>query len=166
MSISTITDSSFRTIYVEHYPRVRRQIYGITRDASSADDLAQDTFVRVFKNKEKFAGRAEIGTWIYRIARNIAIDYTRKRKFTLEETSETEKLDYTTPEQIAIAAQTERKFWHFLSTHRNQDYVDALLLEIKGYPRPEISSLLGVSPDSPKYLVHRMQKQVRSYLEK
>ena len=49
-------------------------------DHDVADDIAQDTFVKVWKNLSSFKGDAKLSTWIYRIATNESLTYLRKKK--------------------------------------------------------------------------------------
>ncbi|MDJ0770894.1 MAG: sigma-70 family RNA polymerase sigma factor [Ilumatobacter sp.] len=63
-----------------HYDRVHavcRRIAGGTRDA---DDAAQEAMIRVVRNLDRFDGRSQFGTWVYRIATNTALDELRRRK--------------------------------------------------------------------------------------
>lgn len=55
-----------------------RQLVG--RDAALADDLAQETFIRVYQSLHQFQGKARFFTWIYRIAYNCFAAYCRSRK--------------------------------------------------------------------------------------
>lgn len=45
-----------------------------------ADDVVQNTFIKVFKNLDKFKGNSKLYTWIYRIATNESITYIKNRK--------------------------------------------------------------------------------------
>src|SRR6184192_3532209 len=47
---------------------------------SDAEDLTQETFVRAYVNIHSFQSRASLNTWLYRIATNVCIDFTRKNK--------------------------------------------------------------------------------------
>ncbi|HLB31387.1 MAG TPA: sigma-70 family RNA polymerase sigma factor [Gammaproteobacteria bacterium] len=55
-----------------------RQLVG--QDAALADDLAQETFIRVYKSLHQFEGNSRFFTWIYRIAYNCFAAYCRSRK--------------------------------------------------------------------------------------
>ena len=55
-----------------------RQLTG--SDIGLADDLAQETFLRVYKNLRSFRGEARFSTWLYRIAYNCFREHARKRK--------------------------------------------------------------------------------------
>ncbi|MCD8042399.1 MAG: sigma-70 family RNA polymerase sigma factor [Tannerellaceae bacterium] len=55
-------------------------IMKIVRDREDAEELTQDVFMKVFKNLVSFKGESNFSTWLYRIAYNTAISYTRKKK--------------------------------------------------------------------------------------
>lgn len=59
---------------------VYRFIYGMTGDSEVAEDLTQETFVRVWKSLTKFDTKKNFHTWTFTIARNVVIDWFRKRK--------------------------------------------------------------------------------------
>lgn len=55
-------------------------VYRLVGDSAVAEDLTQEIFVRVWKNIKKFKRDKNFKTWIYRVARNAAIDFLRKKK--------------------------------------------------------------------------------------
>ena len=65
--------------------RYRRPIFGFvlrfTRDPASAEELAQDVFLKVIERSDTFEGNSKFSTWIYKIARNHCIDHKRKMVF-------------------------------------------------------------------------------------
>ncbi|HET9418121.1 MAG TPA: sigma-70 family RNA polymerase sigma factor [Chthoniobacterales bacterium] len=72
---------AFAELVRNHQSTVRgllRQLTG--HDISLADDLAQETFLRAYKNLRSFRGEARFSTWLYRIAYNCFREYARKRR--------------------------------------------------------------------------------------
>jgi RNA polymerase sigma factor (sigma-70 family) len=64
-----------------HQSSVRGLLRQLTRtDVALADDLAQDTFLRAYKNIRSFRGEARFSTWLYRIAYNCFREDARRRK--------------------------------------------------------------------------------------
>lgn len=66
---------AYKALYEENYPRIKRYVRKFLRDAGprlglDADDIAQETFVKAFKNLEKFQGNSQFYTWLHSIARN------------------------------------------------------------------------------------------------
>jgi RNA polymerase sigma-70 factor (ECF subfamily) len=66
---------------VEKYQnRIFSMVYGMTRNREYARDIAQDTFVKAYRNLESFRLESSFYTWLYRIAMNLTIDHARKVK--------------------------------------------------------------------------------------
>jgi RNA polymerase sigma-70 factor, ECF subfamily len=55
-------------------------LFGFVGDASVAQDLAQEAFVRVYKHRERYKDVARFSTWLYTIGRNLALNEVRNRK--------------------------------------------------------------------------------------
>ena len=72
---------AFAELVRNHQSSVRGLLRHLTRtDVALADDLAQETFLRVYKNLRSFRGEARFSTWLYRIAYNCFREEARKRK--------------------------------------------------------------------------------------
>ena len=70
---------------VDHLPALRAFASSLTRDASSADDLVQDTIVKAWSNIERFDGRANMRGWLFTILRNTFYSHYRKRRREVED---------------------------------------------------------------------------------
>ena len=72
---------AFAELVRNHQSPVRGLLRQFTRgDLALADDLAQETFLRAYKNIRSFRGEAKFSTWLYRIAYNCFREEARKRK--------------------------------------------------------------------------------------
>ena len=72
---------AFGELVRRHQSAVRGLLRQLTRtDVASADDLAQETFLRAYKHIRSFRGEARFSTWLYRIAYNCFREEARKRK--------------------------------------------------------------------------------------
>ena len=72
---------AFAELVRNHQSPVRGLLRQLTRsDLALADDLAQETFLRAYKNIRSFRGEAKFSTWLYRIAYNCFREEARKRK--------------------------------------------------------------------------------------
>jgi RNA polymerase sigma-70 factor, ECF subfamily len=75
-------DGGAFAILVERFQRkIYRVAYAIVRDEAEADGITQDTFVQAYTNLSRFEGRAELETWLTRIAINRSRDCLRRRRF-------------------------------------------------------------------------------------
>jgi RNA polymerase sigma-70 factor (ECF subfamily) len=74
-------DTGAFSVLVERYSR---DVYGfaffMAKDKSDAEDITQETFVKVWKNVKKFKPEQRFKSWLLTIARNTTIDYIRKRR--------------------------------------------------------------------------------------
>lgn len=84
----------FEMKFAAAYEQSRDAVYGylvyMTRDASLAEDLSQEVFLRMFLHLDKFRGEAKVRTWALRIARNVFLSYAKKKRPCLLEEQEWE----------------------------------------------------------------------------
>lgn len=73
-------DEALRELVQRHIPAVYGFIFRMVGDAHAAEDLSQDTFVKIWKNLRRYDVTKPFRTWLFAIAKNVAIDYLRKKK--------------------------------------------------------------------------------------
>lgn len=71
--------AAYRGLVEKYQERIFTMIYGMVRNREQAQDLTQETFVRGFRRLDSFRQDAKFYTWVYRIAKNVSIDYIRRR---------------------------------------------------------------------------------------
>ncbi len=69
---------AFKVLFDAHYMRLRLATTRILGNGDDAEDICQDAFLKAFKGIQNFKGESAFYTWIYRIARNLIIDFSRK----------------------------------------------------------------------------------------
>ncbi len=72
--------TAYRGLVEKYQSRVYAMVYGMLRNREDARDITQEAFVKAYRNLDSFRLEASFYTWLYRIAMNLAIDFTRKRK--------------------------------------------------------------------------------------
>ena len=72
--------SAFRELVERHQLRVYQIVHRMLRDRTDADDVTQETFVKVWRGLPSYDGRAQFSTWLYTIARNTALNALRARR--------------------------------------------------------------------------------------
>jgi RNA polymerase sigma-70 factor (ECF subfamily) len=75
-----IRAEDFDELVREHQRRIYRVLLSLTRDPDAADTLTQECFLRAYQKRNTFRGEASVGTWLVRIAVNLARDHGRNRK--------------------------------------------------------------------------------------
>jgi RNA polymerase sigma-70 factor (ECF subfamily) len=76
-------ESAIRAIIKANNQRLYRLARGILRDDAEAEDVVQETYIRLFTHLEDFRGASSLTTWLSRIAINEALGRLRKRKAVL-----------------------------------------------------------------------------------
>jgi RNA polymerase sigma-70 factor (ECF subfamily) len=71
---------AFRVLVERHSTSVFRLAYRMTGNQHDAEEVVQEAFLRAYQKLRQFDGRANFGTWVYRIAANYAIDQMRQRR--------------------------------------------------------------------------------------
>jgi RNA polymerase sigma-70 factor (ECF subfamily) len=69
--------TDFDSVYREHYADVHRFVFQFVQDASLADELTQDAFLKAYLAWDSFRGEAPERIWLFRIARNVCLDHLR-----------------------------------------------------------------------------------------
>jgi len=70
---------AFEELVERYWPRIFGRFYKQLGDRQEAEDLAQDVFLRLYRNRRHYQPRASFATWIYHIARNVARNAVRSR---------------------------------------------------------------------------------------
>lgn len=103
--------------------RLFRYLLFLTGNRDLAQDLFQDTWLRVLERGSQYSGRARFETWMFAIARNLMIDHTRKRSaVSLDEVTDPDR-----ERPLEIAADMPSPFDHFQSGEKAARIGQALL---------------------------------------
>ena len=70
---------AFGELVQKYQKRIYELAYNFTHHPEDAYDLSQEIFLRSYKALNRFQNKSTFYTWIYRIAKNACIDYTRRR---------------------------------------------------------------------------------------
>lgn len=69
-------------LHRDHYPRLWSSVQRILNNPTQADDVVQEAFIKAHRDIRRFEGNSQLGTWLYRIAINQALDTIRKKQRT------------------------------------------------------------------------------------
>ena len=74
---------AFETLFETYSDKAYRLAVGLLENETEADCVVQDTFLRVLERLDQFEARAQLSTWLYRVAYNLSIDRLRQRRPTV-----------------------------------------------------------------------------------
>src|SRR5438105_7597374 len=73
-------EDAYRELIKRYERPVFSLIYRMVRDKETAEDLAQETFIKVLNHIDRYRPEFKFSSWLFKIANNVAIDYLRKRQ--------------------------------------------------------------------------------------
>ncbi|HWR61863.1 MAG TPA: sigma-70 family RNA polymerase sigma factor [Clostridia bacterium] len=159
----SVSELEFTRIYQDYYKSVCSYINKTMNNNVLAEDLTQETFIKVLGALEDFDRSKPLAPWLYRIARNTCIDYCRKSKRTLELLDEFTCYDKedNSPENIVLTKEKQAVIKDALSGI-SQKYKKAVILrDFNELSYKDIASALRLNEASAKILIHRGRKQFR-----
>jgi len=164
---------AFGTLMRRHQRRVYRLALQLVRSPAEAEDVTQDTFVRAYGAVERFDGRSEPFTWIYRIAVNLSLNVIRARKAGERSSS---------PDDPQIEALLVDRAAGVNPELTNSDKqlgaalragIDALsdvlrttlvLVLVEGVPHADAAQILGCSEGTVAWRIHEARRKLRLFL--
>jgi RNA polymerase sigma-70 factor (ECF subfamily) len=161
-------------ILVDRFQRkIYRVAYAITRDDTEADTITQDTFIQAYTHLGKFQGRAELETWLTRIAINRSRDWLRRRKFVSifsHDDADSDDRIYAI-EPVDEQPDAERLF--ILRAERTLSSQQKIIFRLRHYENhslEEIAELLGLRSGTVRAhlfrAIHKVRKELGEWVTK
>jgi len=145
--------------------RVYRVALGMTRNHADAEEVMQDVFLAVLRKIKTFEGRAALGTWIYRVATNLALTKRRRTRRSGREPHALEWADQRpTPEEYALARERHAITARLLDSLPVSYRRVLLLRDVEGLSTSEAAEFLGASVGCVKSRLHRARVLLRQQL--
>jgi len=173
-------ESAFRELIRRYERPVFSLIYRMVRDSAAAEDLAQDSFIKVLNHLDKYRPEFKFSSWLFKIANNVAIDFLRKRQLDtisidgsphastaaeveatsieLSDSAESPLDELASRELGAIIEQAIAKL--------RPEYRNCIMLRhVEGRSYEEIAATLDLPLGTVKTYIHRARHQLREALE-
>jgi RNA polymerase sigma-70 factor (ECF subfamily) len=147
----------FTGLYKEYAAGIYKLCLGYSGDAATAQDLLQETFIRVWNNMQTFREEAKWSTWIYRIAVNTCLSWLRSRQ--PAPINADHPFIEGMPEEATDGNVQVKLLYTCISTLAPADrLIITLVLEEKPYP--EIAAITGITENNLRVKIHRIKKQL------
>lgn len=169
--------SDFDALVRDHRPRILRFLIGMVGDRDTAEDLAQECFLRAHQASSGFRGDAAFSTWLTRIAINLATDYQRSRRLQFwralvrpkEQDATFELLESfadnrPSAERSLIARQQVQRAWHAAQKLSPQQRAVFLLRFVDEMEIGGIAELTGLAEGTVKVHLSRAVRAIRTAL--
>jgi len=168
-------DASFDLLLQKYRTPLVNFLYRMVRDTATAEDLAQEVFLRVYRARKQYSPSAKFTTWLFRIATNLALNSVRDNRYRQMQVS----LDLPADEDVApiqIPAREMRIDEHMVERDRAQmirravaalpekQRVAVLLHKYEEMDYGEIAKILDCSESALKSLLFRAYETLRVQL--
>ncbi len=153
----------FNHLYETYFDNVLRMCNGyVNGDFETASDLAQDAFVKVWQNMDKFEGKAKISTWIYRIAINTCLLYKRNSK--IESKAIAKQVLYDSQDEDLQEFKLNKMFAAINTLSLQNKSI--ILLELESLPQKEIAEIMGMSHSAIRVRILRIKEKLSKLVKK
>lgn len=166
---------AFGLLVRRHQKRIYRLAFHLVRSGAEAEDVTQETFVRAYQAIDRFDGRSEVFTWLYRIAVNLSLNMIRSRKTKRDSTSADD------PRVEGLLRETRLSFGSDPATASQQRQLASALCEgidslsdtlrttlilvcIDGVAHEDASKILGCPEGTVAWRVHEARRKLREFL--
>jgi RNA polymerase sigma-70 factor (ECF subfamily) len=163
-------NEAFDRMVTEHKDRVHSYATMMLRDAAEAQDVAQETLVRLWQNRGQVRPEAA-RPWMMRTAYNLCIDRIRRRKVR-GEVGEPEEIVNRQPDhgpdpgRLAESSELGAVIQKALEALAPMDRAVIVMREVQGLPYDEIASALGLPLGTLKARLHRARERLRDRLSR
>jgi RNA polymerase sigma-70 factor (ECF subfamily) len=166
---------AFRLLVEQHSRAVFRLAFRMTGNEQDAEDVVQETFLRAYRQLDKYEARSSFSTWLYRIASNYSLDLIRMRKRHEDkrERGKAEERDILQalpinspgPDRIVYSSQVQERVNEALNELSAQERTAFVLRHFEGLSIDEIGEALGTGTNATKHSIFRAVQKLRRSLE-
>lgn len=166
-------------IYTKHRAEIIRYLHRMTRELPLAEELTQETFIKVDRGLHGLREETNLTTWIYRIATNVYLDHSRTRDAQARRAQEIVPCLPEAPVRSALQSSEPRLSDRLLEESEMgsciREIIDSLppdhravivLHDLQGLGNKEIARILDCSLDAVKIRVHRARQKLRTLLDR
>jgi RNA polymerase sigma-70 factor (ECF subfamily) len=165
-------EGAFNFLVNKYYPRVYASLFSFTKSKEDSEDLAQQTFLKVWQQIKTFRGDSAFFTWVYRIAINLAKNYVvssgyKKQKVnTSIESAEIDVSSYEDIESLLIHKQSLNDIKDFINTMPESLKTAFTLRESEGKSYEEISTITETPIGTVRSRIFRARELIIEYMQK
>ena len=155
-------EKAFEHLFTRYREAIRQLLQQRAGAADDADDLLQETFVKVYLHLENYNSQYTFGQWGYTIARNTFIDYVRRRQeeLPIDERFSAPASPTPTPEESVIRRQQRDQIESYLTALRPQYRRLIEMRFFEEYTYEEIAEKLQLPMGTVKTQIHRAREQM------
>ncbi|MCB9654104.1 MAG: sigma-70 family RNA polymerase sigma factor [Deltaproteobacteria bacterium] len=160
-------EAAFDEIYEAYRARIFTFLLRLTGRRALAEELVQETFIRLVQHRDRLREDTQIGAWLYRVARNLALSQRRRRA--LESTFGLDFLfqaaDRVTPFDHVFGNELEGLVERALAKLGPKNLEVAWLVFVEGFSQEAVCTILDVRPEALRKRLSRVRAELKLALE-
>ena len=173
-------EAAYRELIGRYQRPVFSLIFRLVRDREKAEDLAQETFIKVLNAIDRYDPSYKFSSWIFKIAHNTSLDHLRKKEpetLSLDGSPHAETQSDIEASQLQAASSDESPE-EYASSREVGGYLEAaiaklrpeyrtavILCHVEGRPYEEIAEIMEVPLGTVKTYIHRARNELKQHLE-
>ena len=150
----------FESCYNKHFDFVYRLSFTYVKNPADAEDVAQETFVRLYRQEGKFASEEHVRRWLLRVAVNLSKDMLRSHW-----NQKRQEFDENMPKEIFGWQEDQKEIWQEVAALPEKYRLVLYLYYYEGYSVREIGQMLRCSTSAVKMRLKRGREKLRESLE-
>jgi RNA polymerase sigma-70 factor (ECF subfamily) len=173
-------ESAFRELVRRYERPVFSLVFRMVRDRETAEDLAQDAFIKVLNHIDKYSPEFKFSSWLFKIANNVAIDWMRRKRLdtvsmdgsphaTTAAEVEATTFDLAAQQESALDEMEARELGtaieRAIAKLRPEYRACIMLRHVEGRSYEEIATTLDLPLGTVKTYIHRARHELRRTLE-
>lgn len=166
--------TAFDQIILSHQRKVIALAWRMLGNQDDARDAAQETFLRIYRNLNKFDPTQDFSGWLYRIAVNVCRDIWRQRKRNNQTSLEAgvesgnliEPVSPDNTESAAIFSQEQALIARALATLTEKERAAIVLRDLEGFSTEEVAQILGSSPTTVRSQICSARAKIKAFRER
>ncbi len=143
-------------VYRRYFAPIREKCRSMLADGEEAQDVAQETFIRLWKSRVNLSDPRRVTAWVYRTATHLAVDRLRRRKNRPEQRQEADAEVPADDTRLAVRQQLE----HLAARLPADELELAFLTRLDGLTQPECAEVLGVSERTVRRMLTRLDERI------
>lgn len=161
-------DDAFSQIVKNYKDCLTLYLNGYVGNIYIAEELMEETFFKLLTRKPHFSGKSSFKTWLYAIARNIALDYLRRQKNApiSIENYENILVEELTVEKVYLIKEQKIQLYNAMK-NLSYEYRQVLfLVYFEKFSNEQVASIMKKSKRQIENLIYRAKKSLKQWLEK
>jgi RNA polymerase sigma-70 factor (ECF subfamily) len=164
-AIAAGDSAAFQRLMDREAPRLLRFALGLLGSMQDAEDVVQDTLIRLWENAATWTPDARIGTWLHRVCYNRSIDLLRRRRAFVDDSALLELVDETElPDATVMRGETELSLRGAIEKLPTRQRTAVLLFHFQDFSQREAARVMGVSEEAFESMLARARRQLRQQL--